>query len=390
MPCGENPTPIANPSPQGIGIRLPGGADLDSVTHQVTHFLLGLGLLEWCESERITTPQGLVWRIRLREAHVSQFLPRYDALGLRKRLTNLTRWQHEDLLIQEISLTLFSAPTRIDFDDLEDLESHIRIRRNIAQAAEKTALAFKTGSAERPSEFWEDVPDIGFLLKPDAQLDAALIATTQPEFGGRMYDFSCCRATEYVILLGLAQEVKSTNSKLYALFEDTARKLCIKSEFFNQVFLTEYGSLKEPVPTNYYVPGDRVWFKNPDEFSSNAYGYEGSWVIYLGAGRFSNFWKRDAAYTLQDKMLEIYHWRHGASLNDQSTTLMNEAVVEEEVAMTRTDLPKKERVFELMRRYRDPAGVYDKGGCIDATREFPRQLGRIANELRRLQQPPQA
>lgn len=33
--------------------------------------------------------------------------------------------------------------------------------------------------------------------------------------------------------------------------------------------------------------------------------------MYLGSGLFNNFWKREAPYTLTDKCLEIYHWRHG-------------------------------------------------------------------------------
>jgi hypothetical protein len=31
-----------------------------------------------------------------------------------------------------------------------------------------------------------------------------------------------------------------------------------------------------------------------------------------------------------------------------------------------------ERILALMLRIREPAGVYVNGGCIDATREYPR------------------
>jgi hypothetical protein len=132
---------------------------------------------------------------------------------------------------------------------------------------------------------------------------------------------------------------------------------------------------------NYYVPGDRVWFKNPDERSSNAPGYEGSWVIYLGGGKFSNFWKRDAPYTLNNKMLEVYHWRHGVSLDDTCIMQMDEELVEDKVDATRADPVKKQRVLKRMTRYRDPMGIYSEGGCIDASREFPRELHQIASKL---------
>ena len=367
--------------PEGIGIRLPPCADPDHLGDQVTRFVQRLGAQEWCKSELMTSPQGPVWRLRLRKSFVAKLLPGYDTLGLRQRLAKSTICRGDDPLLQEVWVTLLSAPSRIDFTDLQELESHLKIRCNIARAAEMTALAFKTDAAERPSVFWKDEPDVGFLLKSDVSLTDALIAATQPERTGRLYDFSCYRATEYVILLGIAQELRATDPALYERLENTSRTRCIKSGLFHEVFLTEYGSVDAPIPMNYYVPGDRVWFKNPDERSSNASGYEGSWVIYLGGGRFSNFWKRDAPYTLHNKMLEVYHWRHGASLNDQSAMQMDEDLVEAKVAATRVDPVKKQRVLKQMARYRDPTGIYSEGGCIDASREFPRELHKIAPHL---------
>src|SRR3546814_17994260 len=67
----------------------------------------------------------------------------------------------------------------------------------------------------------------------------------------------------------------------------------IMSGQFHDVFLHEFGSMTEPLPPKYYIPGDRLWFRNPDEHSSNVEGYEGSWVFYVGDGLFTNFWKRD-------------------------------------------------------------------------------------------------
>ncbi len=367
--------------PKGIGIRLPPHADPDRLGYQVTRFLLRLGAHEWCKSELIKGSKGQVWQVRLRKSIVSKLLPGHDSLGLRQRLAKLSCLRGDDLLFQEVWVALLSAPSRIDFTDIEELESHLRIRCNIARAAEKTALALKTDAAERPSDFWHDEPDMGFLLKPGVHLTDALIAATQPERTGRLYDFSCYRATEYVILLGIAQEARNTNPELYELLESTSRSRCIKSGMFHEVFLTEYGNLDEPVPMNYYVPGDRVWFKNPDEHSSNASSYEGSWVIYLGGGKFSNFWKRDAPYTLNSKMMEVYHWRHGVRLDDPCTMQMDEHLVENKVAATRADPVKKQSVLKRMARYRDPMGTYSEGGCIDASREFPCGFDQITAKL---------
>ena len=79
---------------------------------------------------------------------------------------------------------------------------------------------------------------------------------------------------------------------------------------FHDTFLHEYGSLAEPLPQRFYVPGDRLWFRNPDSASSDVEGYEGSWVFYLGGGLFNNFWERDQPFTLTSKCVEIHHWQH--------------------------------------------------------------------------------
>ena len=53
------------------------------------------------------------------------------------------------------------------------------------------------------------------------------------------------------------------------------------------------------------------------EYSADASGFEGSWVMYMGGGEFSNFWKREAPYKFIDKCLEIYHWRHGLYFDEE-------------------------------------------------------------------------
>lgn len=362
------------PGPEGIGICLPAQADITGVEQHVTRLQLALGSLGWCRTDLLDTAAGRIFRIRLRRSAFTRMTPGFDTLGLRQRLMQSNPVRGVDPLLREAWIALLAAPVRIDFADLDELQAHLRIRTNIARAAERTALAFKTDAAERPTEFWHDEPDVGFLLKPGASLVDALVAATQPERTGRLYDFSCYRATEYVILLGIAQEARTYAPQLHAALEDSARSICIKSGRFHDVFLTEYGTMEAPVPRGYYVPGDRVWFRNPDEHSSNASGYEGSWVIYLGAGRFSNFWRRDAPYTLQGKALEVFHWRHGAYLDDSLEVQMNEVIVDARVAQTRSDPVKRQRVLQAMSRYRDPMGVYARGGCMDASREFPRQL----------------
>ncbi|MHB1591656.1 MAG: hypothetical protein ACYCTW_09015, partial [Sulfuricella sp.] len=92
-----------------------------------------------------------------------------------------------------------------------------------------------------------------------------------------------------------------------------------------------------PLPPKYYVPGDRLWFRNPDGTSSDITGYEGSWVFYLGGGLFTNFWKHNQPYTLTSKCLEIYHWRNGAYRDADGELRMNESTVDALVKVSLRD-----------------------------------------------------
>src|SRR5690606_15451892 len=184
------------------------------------------------------------------------------------------------------------------FPSYEELVSAIRIRKFIVQGARKTALAFDTEHAERP-ECWTYSEECGFTLRPGEPLIGSLEKATQPGRSGKLYSFSCYRATEYVILLAIAQELAICNPDLMQRLQQQWETRAIMSGQFHDVFLREYGSMAEPLPPKYYVPGDRLWFRNPDEPSSNVEGYEGSWVFYLGDGLFTNFWKRDQPFTLR-------------------------------------------------------------------------------------------
>ena len=367
------------PEPLGVGIRMPSNMGADEFDRQWAHFLASFGfpgpdLVLWAPDQG-----GRVWTARLQPDAFARLCPCFDTLSLAQHLAHWPGLEPGDSLLREVWLALLCAPQRIVFDSIEDLESHLRVRCHIARAAEKTALAFKTtAAAERPEAFWHHQDDVGFLLQTEADLIDALMAATQPERTGRLYDFSCYRATEYVILMGLAQEAQAWSPQVYERLQATAKQRCIKSGLFHEVFLIEYGSAEAPIPARYYVPGDRVWFKNPDEPSSNASGYEGSWVIYMGGGLFSNFWQRDRPFTLDHKALEVFHWRHRLYFDEAGEPQINEHIVEARVAATQADAAQRTQVLAQMSRYRDPTGVYQEGGCIDSSREFPRPLARIS------------
>jgi hypothetical protein len=352
----------------------------DRLAAQLSADLREWGLQSAIQTLNVPLEDGTVALVAsLRPEFQQTHMPGFNSLNLRTSLGPANTADHANeawALEREIWVALLGSPHRFAFRDLEALKSHVRVRRNMALAARLTALAFKTEAAERPEADWHYEEDPGFILKPGRPLINALIAATQPEATGKLYDFSCYRATEYVILLGIAQELQANHPALLAQLQQLNERHAVRSGQFHEVFLIEYGSMEAPLPARFYVPGDRLWFRNPDERSADVTGYEGSWVMYMGGGLFSNFWKRDAPFTLESKAIEIFHWKDGVYTDAQGELQMDETVVERLVAQTQADPEARARVLERMLRMRDPKGVYAQGGCIDTTREYPKSVSR--------------
>ena len=367
----------------GIQLTTTQAEDADRLTRKLVHLLD-----EWALASAVQTlvlplnGNQVALICNLRPDFRAQYMPGHDTLALQEKLGYPAQTDEAWALEREIWVALLGSPHRFQFASLASLTSHIRVRRNMALDARKTALAFKTDAAERPQTFWQDGgDDAGFILQPGRCLVDALIAATQPDATGKLYDFSCYRATEYVILLGIAQELQTGNPELLAQLQRLNEVHAVRSGQFHDVYLIEYGSMEAPLPARFYVPGDRLWFRNPDERSSDVTGYEGSWVLYMGGGLFSNFWKRDTPYTLESKAIEIFHWKDGVYADAQGDLHMDETVVEALVAQTQANPEARSQVLERMLRMRDPKGVYAKGGCIDTTREYPRSVSRDHCEL---------
>jgi hypothetical protein len=357
----------------------------DRLAAQLSADLREWGLQSAVQTLNVPLKDGTVaLTVRLRPELQQDHMPGYDSLNLRTSLGQADPADHASeawALEREIWVALLGSPHRFAFPDLEALKSHVRVRRNMALAARLTALAFKTEAAERPEADWHYEEEPGFILKPGRPLINALIAATQPEATGKLYDFSCYRATEYVILLGIAQELQAHHPALLAQLQQLNERHAVRSGQFHEVFLIEYGSMEAPLPARFYVPGDRLWFRNPDERSADVTGYEGSWVMYMGGGLFSNFWKRDTPFTLESKAIEIFHWKDGVYTDAQGELQMDETVVERLVAQTQADPQARAHALERMLRMRDPKGVYAEGGCIDTTREYPKNVSREHCEL---------
>ena len=353
--------------PGGIEISGSGASSLAAVHEQVLNLLKAKEL----QNAVTVTAHANCLRFRLRDELAADWAPGHDTTQLCRQLGLHPAGSDADLE-KEILVALLLGPVTFAFPNARELASAIRIRRNIVKAARKTTLAFDTERAERPQDYWTYRENGGFTVLPGKSLITALRKATQPDESGALYSFSCYRATEYVILLGIAQELADHNPALLEELQRLSEVRAIVSGEFHDVFLREFGSMEHPLPPKYYVPGDRTWFRNPDSRSSDIKGYEGSWVFYLGEGLFTNFWKRNQPYTLTSKCLELFHWADVAAIDDAGNLRMDESKVERLVAETMKNPVMVEAILGRMQRYREPSGIYVDGGCIDTTRECPR------------------
>lgn len=298
--------------------------------------------------------------------------PEYSTIDLSAKL-GLDTIKHPDHLDLEILLCLARSPIAYCFPSVAELKAAVRVRHFAVDAARRTELAFNPDGYERPKECWTYVEGNGFLLKPGIDMVEALVKTTQPEVSGQqLYTFSCGRAAEYIVLLAIAQELKNHNPALYKNLQLQWQTRALLADDFNDAFIYEVGTLEHPLPMQFYIPGCRLWFRNPDSHSADVEGFEGSWVVYHGSGEFCNLWERAKPFSLTDKCLEIYHWRDGVFYDTDGQLKMNEDIVREKVTETKMSSVETTRIVKRMMRYRDIRGVYQNGGCIDATRDVVR------------------
>jgi hypothetical protein len=356
---------------KGINISSAQLLNVEAAHQQFQQYLAAIGLNQLVLSHLTNENEVHTAHFRLNPEWVNLYANDYDTLQLCQRYKLDTFGSVADLE-QEILLTMLMSPVAFTYPSYQELISALHIRKNIVLNARKTALAFATEAAERPEEYWTYHEDTGFTLIPGQSLITALEKATQPDKSGKLYSFSCYRATEYVILLSLAQELSQCNPELYLKLQQQWEQKAIMSAKFHDVFLLEYGSTEKPLPQKFYIPGDRLWFRNPDKYSAETTGYEGSWVFYLGNGQFSNFWNYAKPYTLTDKCVEIYHWRNAVFLNASGEQQMDEAKVEALVRESMTNHKTVEEILVTMMHYRAPRDVDITGGCIDSTREYPR------------------
>ena len=248
---GTNHTVLSRPR----GVCLRGKGDEASL---FLDRLSALGLVTEVLQHRDTAAGETTFR--LSDAAALRLTPGGDTTGLAASL-HLDLEGSSDDQEREILLAMLACPVRFEYASFAALASSVQVRRNIANAAARTELAFDTSeAAERPCSHWTYSEDHGFTIIPGKPLIDALRKATQPEVSGRCYEFSCYRATEYVILLGIAEELTKRNPVLLDRLQRQWETHAIKSCAFHDTFLIEYGSMEAPLPENSMFPATACGF----------------------------------------------------------------------------------------------------------------------------------
>ena len=363
----------------GFALLLAGRVDSERRLRQAQRCLRSLGIDDLVECSLSTG--GNERHLHVRASHrLLALCPDFDTANITTFLR--THQPNRDrALISEIILAMALSPDVVYFGSEQELKSNLRMRCTVVQVASRTELNFDTSSITRPQAYWIYTKENGFLLRQGVSLADGLERALCPDVSGFTYAFSCQRASEYLILYAVVCELQKVNKTGLNDVEQQWRKRALTGDDFLFRFLGERGTYENPMPMRYYIPGDRIWFKNPDDYSSDIEGYEGSWVIYLGSGRFCNLWDRHRPYTLEEKCLEIFYWSKSTAVNDSGVLFMNEDLVKEQVNKALNDPALSRSILEKMMVYRDPTGVYADGGCIDLSRDSFSALRNISERL---------
>jgi hypothetical protein len=351
----------------GFAILLANEADSERRLRQAQRCLRYLGVDDLVDCSRSTDDEGCFLHLRANHRLLA-LCPDLDTAGLATILRS-RQSAPNPVLMSEIILAMALSPQTILFKTTRELKSALRMRRNAVDIASRTELSFDTDAITRPQAYWIYTKENGFLLRQGVSLAEGLERALCPDVSGSTYAFSCQRASEYLMLYAVVRELSKVNQAGLHAVEEQWRKRALTGDDFLFRFLEERGNRENPMPMRYYIPGDRIWFKNPDDHSSDIEGYEGSWVIYLGSGLFCNLWDRQNPYTLEEKCLEIYYWSKSTAVNGNGMLYMNEDAVKEQVEEALRDPAISRSILEKMMVYRDPTGVYADGGCIDLSRD---------------------
>lgn len=280
---------------------------------------------------------------RLNNIFREKYAPNWDIVNISKKYPMDTQ--------KEMLVIILLSPIQFEYPSFDEFLSSINIRINIINAARKTFLKFNPIKAILPEEYWERQED-GYHLKNNKSLIDGIEKTI---FDDKKYSVGCRLASQFVVLYGILLEIKRVNLELLERIEEHYRKNSINKIKFSKLFFNYYG-VDSYFPKKYYIIGDRVWFKNPFDRSSDIDGNEGSWRIYYGKNSFNIFWEKDRKITLEKIIRAIYIWNESVSENRRGLYISENKIVWNKLKLF-FNINKYQKILDEMSEYTENNGT---------------------------------
>jgi hypothetical protein len=208
------------------------------------------------------------------------------------------------------------------------LQDHVGMRQNIVAWASQLEWQWPDGESAR----WNDRYWDSGTPRRSVSLQAAL---NDAFLNQDAYAVGCYAATKLVIaqsVLDYYRRIKQDHERTLMverrLLSDNEPLVNVEPgemwsfepDFTPDKLLTQ-GKITELVrnvaPRN-FVPGDWLYILNTDPTTYQKRGYEGSNAIYLGQGKFDDYYNdNEHAYTYLQKLDEVYQWRNGVFSRSQ-------------------------------------------------------------------------
>jgi hypothetical protein len=307
-------------------------SDLPALADTLNGYLQSLGVAANLYSQFMDADKGTLQFLlndRLKGTDTLSLIHRLD-FDLREELVQLPRDGSQSKTVvsvskKEILLALLQRGRTTQFSGLActptALMDQVGIRQNIVAWSELVELKWPNGrSAHWNAKYWDHGN-----LKAHQKLN---VAVTDVFLHPRKYAIGCYTATKLIVIQGVLDYYRRIKKDIVTAQAIEARLMhggdplsYIEpgAAWYFEKESTEQDrkrpgklvSLLHGVAADNFIPGDWSYFLNTDPVTYQKTGYEGSNSIYLGRGKFDDYYNdNNHSYTYKEKLHEVYQWRH--------------------------------------------------------------------------------
>ncbi len=237
----------------------------------------------------------------------------------KKHRTVVTVSQKEILLalLQKGRTTTFSG----NACTVQALKDQIGVRQNTVAWSESVEFIWPNGKSARWNTKYWDHGNLRAKQPLHVAVDDVFMHT-------KKYSLGCYTATKLIIIQGILDYYRRIKHDLATAQAIEARLMQDgdplsyiepgaawyfekESSLQDQVRPGKLVFMEQGIAADNFVPGDWSYFLNTDAVTYEKTGYEGSNSIYLGRGKFDDYYNdSNHSYTYKEKLLEVYQWRH--------------------------------------------------------------------------------